>query len=137
MEKNPKKSKFNYKEELAKIKALSALLEDRKQLKEYYTEILKLDKMLLDAGIPHETGRAQDGYQIYFPSSEETLYYGDAIQFTGSIGAAENKLEIMGLLTPEEEKANGVLGHQTAEEVFNRWKTYWTSIQEANMEEDS
>jgi hypothetical protein len=88
------------------------------RLDESYTEILKLDKMLTDANIPHTLDRFFDGWQICYPNNDGRV--ADAIQHFGSYGNTENLLEIMGLLTPEEEEHDSVLGHLTAEDVFNR-----------------
>ena len=87
------------------------------RLDESYTEILKLDKMLTDANIPHTLDRYFDGWQICYPNNDGRV--ADAIQHFGSYGNAENLLEIMGLIKPEE-TSDSVLGHLTAEDVFNR-----------------
>ena len=90
-----------------------------------YTEILKLDEMLNIAGIPHVTARMFDGWQVCYPDKRVTgNLVMDAIQHYGSYGNDENRLEIMGLLTPEEEEYDDVLGHLTAEEVFGRIKKH-------------
>lgn len=87
-------------------------------LDESYTEILKLDKMLTEANIPHTLERLFDGWTIIYPSKDKNVV-ADAIQHYGSYGNAENLLEIMGLIEPEE-TPDCVLGHLTAEDVFNR-----------------
>ena len=86
-------------------------------LDESYTEILKLDKMLTDANIPHTLDRFLDGWQICYPNNNGRV--ADAIQHFGSYGNAENLLEIMGLVKFEE-TSDSVLGHLTAEDVFKR-----------------
>ena len=87
------------------------------RLDENYTEILKLDKMLTDAKIPHTLDRFLDGWRvIYFVNGNRVA---DAIQHYGSYGNTENLLEIMGLVKPEE-TSDSVLGHLTADDVFNR-----------------
>ena len=87
------------------------------RLDESYTEILKLDKMLTDANIPHTLDRFLDGWQvIYFVNGNRIS---DAIQHYGSYGNTENLLEIMGLVKPEE-TSDSVLGHLTADDVFTR-----------------
>ena len=86
-------------------------------LDESYTEILKLDKMLTDANIPHTLDRFFDGWQICYPNNDGRV--ADAIQHYGSYGNTENLLEIMGLVKPEE-TSDSVLGHLTADDVFNR-----------------
>lgn len=92
------------------------------RLDESYTEILKLDKMLTDANIPHTLDRFLDGWQvIYFVNGKRIA---DAIQNHGSYGNAENLLEIMGLVKPEETE-DSVLGHLTAEDVFKRMSEHY------------
>ena len=49
----------------------------------------------------------------------------DAIEHSGSYGSKKDLLEIMGLLTPEEQKLNSVLGYLTAREVFERIERDW------------
>ena len=87
-----------------------------------YTEILKLDKMLTDANIPHTLDRFLDGWQVIYPSEEKRV--ADAIQHYGSYGNTENLLEIMGLVKPEE-TSDSVLGHLTADDVFNRMSEHY------------
>lgn len=90
---------------------------------ENYTEILELDKMLNDAEIPHTLERFVDGWQVCYPNQEKIV--ADAIEHYGSYGSSENLLEIMGLLTPEEAKHDSVLGHLTAENVFERMRAHY------------
>lgn len=94
------------------------------RLDESYTEILKLDKMLTDANIPHTLDRFMDGWQVIYPSKEKRV--ADAIQHYGSYGNTENLLEIMGLVKPSE-TSDSVLGHLTAEDVFNRMKEHYAT----------
>ena len=97
-----------------------------------YQEILKLDDMLNKANVPHILKRMFDGWQVCYPSDDEKDMVMDAIEHFGSFGKEDDKLEIMGLLTPEEEKDDLVLGHLTADEVFMRiWYHYqyqWESF---------
>lgn len=95
---------------------------------EKYREILKLDKMLTEAGIPHTLERAIDGWQVCYPVSRRTDHYNcvmDAVENAGSYGHEKDLLEIMGLLTPEEADYDSVAGYLTAENVFNRIKKHW------------
>lgn len=93
-----------------------------------YNEIHKLHEMLLDAGIEHEFVERRKylgdsgldwGYQIcvYRPDGERLI---SVIEGFGTYGEANDLLEIMGLLTPEEEELNSVCGWLTAEDVFGR-----------------
>ena len=93
-------------------------------LNERYTEILKLDKMLDEAEIPHTLNRSMDGWQVCYPSVGEDCV-ADAIETFGSYGNEENLLEIMGLLTPEELEHDSVLGYLTAENVFERMRAHY------------
>lgn len=93
-----------------------------------YNEIVKLHEMLLEAEIEHEFVRRNEhlrdsgfdwGYQIivYRPDDERLI---SVIEGFGTYGEANDLLEIMGLLTPEEEELNSVCGWLTAEDVFER-----------------
>ena len=102
------------------------------------TEILRLKVMLEQANIPFKFYRKMGGFQIEIYSAKDGRLLCDAIEYKGSMGYEENLIEIAGALegtpaTPEEK--NGatdledyidyyadVLGHLTAEEVFNRFK---------------
>lgn len=110
-----------------------------------YQEILKLDRMLTDASIPHTLDRLFDGWQVCYPTREEPELVMDAIEHYGSYGKDEDKLEIMGLLTPVEEECDSVLGHLTAEDVFERirkhhngeWDKYVNDLVKKTSEEDT
>lgn len=98
-----------------------------------YTEIIRLHGLLEENDIPHVIRRWMDGWMVCYPVARplENCVM-DAIEMTGSYGASEDKLEIQGLLTPEEEEYDSVVGHLTAENVFERIKKHW----EENKEED-
>lgn len=110
-----------------------------------YQEILKLDRMLTDASIPHTLDRLFDGWQVCYPTREESELVMDAIEHYGSYGKDEDKLEIMGLLTPDEEEYDSVLGYLTAEDVFERirkhhngeWDKYVNDLVKKTSEEDA
>ena len=89
-----------------------------------YIEILKLHRLLEDAEIPHTTERFLDGWQVCYPSScgDRVL---SAIEHLGSYGRERDLIEIMGLLTPEEEVCDQVAGYLTAENVFRRIKRHY------------
>ena len=102
-------------------------------------EIERLHKMLTDAGIEHEwrdRSYGPDGHKFSMdlPWGWQIIVYmknGDrlvsAIEGYGSYGFGMNgeqgdSIEIVGLLTPEEEQYDSVVGYLTAEEVFRRIK---------------
>ena len=89
-----------------------------------YQEILKLDALLTEKGIPHTLQKHMDGWQVIYPEDGEERVL-DAIEHFGSYGNEEDLLEIMGLLTPEEEENDSVLGYLTAEEVCKRIEQHW------------
>lgn len=53
---------------------------------------------------------------------EDGFRYLSVIQSFGSYGREEDLLEISGLLTPEEDEQDSVVGYLTAENVFERIK---------------
>ena len=93
-----------------------------------YQEILRLDAMLTEKQIPHTCQKAMDGWQVIYPQDGKKRVM-DAIEHFGSYGNEQDKLEIMGLLTPEEKKNDTVLGYLSAEEVFSRIDRHWKEAQ--------
>lgn len=86
----------------------------------YTTEILKLDKMLTTARIPHHLHTFADGWQICYPNVEEaTDAICDVICHSGSYGHEQDLLEIMGLVDTET-VGDEVEGYLTAQDVFSR-----------------
>ena len=92
---------------------------------EAYQEILRLDKLLTDAQIPHSIDRSGDGWHIVYPSHGARNVVCSVIEYTGSFGARLDLLEIKGLLNPDERKFDLVVGFLTAENVFGRIKRDW------------
>ena len=93
-----------------------------------YQEILRLDAMLTEKQIPHTCQKVMDGWQVIYPQDGKKRVM-DAIENFGSYGNEQDKLEIMGLLTPEEKKNDTVLGYLSAEEVFSRIDRHWKEAQ--------
>ncbi|MBP5410895.1 MAG: hypothetical protein J6Y26_03185 [Lachnospiraceae bacterium] len=102
-----------------------------------YTAIFKLKDMLTAAGIPFEfmdrTNTFHESFQIIYPSLAmwRGKWDGKDVDFPvnamcsvvegfGTYGAEQDLLEIMGLLTPEEEENGSVTGFLTPENVFER-----------------
>jgi hypothetical protein len=90
-----------------------------------YTEILKLDGMLSEAGIPHTLHPRYGGWQILYPSEEARVL--SAIEHRYSSGRYQDTIEIMGLLTAKERAHYLVKGYMTANEVFARIKAHYDS----------
>ena len=95
-----------------------------------YKEIWRLHEMLTAAGIPHEFEQNCDGWQVFYPVADEDKVVMDAIEHRGSYGSEDDLLEIMGLLTEEEEKEDSVKGWLTAQEVFDRIEAHWSGKNE-------
>lgn len=106
-------------------------VDDSIVLNENYQAILALDVMLNNAKIPHETVRCFDGWQIIYPEDGSGLVM-DAIEHYGSYGKERDLIEIMGLLTTEEEQYDSVVGNLTAENVFARIKAHWDKTNEVD-----
>jgi len=112
-----------------------------------YTEFDKLVKMLNDAKIPYERNDDDPNSEYFKLTSNapiKRIVYGkfpekhkfcicSVICGHGSYGGNEGLLEIMGLLTPEEEERDSVAGYLTAEDVFNRIKNHYDSNKEEEV----
>lgn len=97
------------------------------QLNTAYTEITRLHNLLANNQIPHDFHRLYDGWQICYPSDKNIII--SAIQHYGSYGAANNRIEIMGGIVPDDGTMDSVLGHLTAENVFGRIVTMYKTKQ--------
>lgn len=85
---------------------------------ERYQEIIVLHNMLSASKIPHTFETMYDGWQVIYPNNKDRV--ADAVEHFGSYGEQDDKLEIMGLLTPEEETHDTVLGWLSAKDVYDR-----------------
>lgn len=100
-------------------------------MKVNYKEIFKLKTMLDAENIDYEfydrsiTNMKDEFNKLHF----QIIIYKDkdkkqrlisVIEGTYTFGSEQDKLEIMGCLTEDEEKFDSVVGYLTAEEVFNR-----------------
>ena len=89
-----------------------------------YKEIFKLKHLLDINDIPYEIEMGYfNGAVIAYPDNVNTIC--SAIEHDGSYGKHYDKIEIMGLLTEEEQKYGEVIGYLTAEDVFSRIKTHY------------
>ncbi len=91
---------------------------------EAYQEILLLDKLLTEAGIPHEIERAGDGWHICYPTMKGRVIC-SVVEYTGTYGYRSDLLEIKGLLNKAERKYDSVVGFLSAEKVFARIQEDW------------
>ena len=89
----------------------------------YKREPIRLASMCLAHNIPFEIAEYWNGFIVAYPSLEERV--SDAVCHDGSYGRHIGLLEMMGLLTKEELEYDSVLGHLTAEQVFERWHKHW------------
>lgn len=96
-----------------------------------YKEIFKLKEMLEKAGIPHKFINwktewfRHEKWQITYPNVEPQNCICSCIEGFGTYGEEQDLLEIRGLLTEEEFENDSVLGHLTAEEVFERIEKHY------------
>jgi hypothetical protein len=91
-------------------------------------EILNLANMLKQENIPFECRELYGGYQVGYPvlpPSDAVVC--DAIEHAFSYGYSSDRLELRGLLTPDEEEEDSVVGFLTAQEVFDRIKSHYES----------
>ena len=128
-----------------------------------YTEIFKLKEMLELAEIPYlfidkykeekilmnknNYLKMLEHYQILiyddmrdmmhegelYPILEEEKRVISIIQGYGTYGSNVDLLEIMGLLTEEEEKEGSVVGYLSAENVFDRIEKYYKNKKESGI----
>ena len=99
---------------------------------EQYKEIFRLKDMLEENNIPFEFNFMVDimGYQIAYPENGLNRIC-SVIETSSSYGHENDLLEIMGLLTDEENKYDDVAGNLTAEDVFERIKNDYMNKKEA------
>ena len=99
--------------------------ENRKLMKnnEYLNEYLK-DKEYYQILLFNDFREVMEHYNTYKVFDNEKRII-SIVQGYGTYGEEDDLLEIMGLLTEEEEKIDDVTGYLTAEDVFNRIIKYF------------
>ena len=105
--------------------------EDRKLMKnnEYLNEYLK-DKEYYQILLFNDFREVMEHYNTYKVFDNEKRII-SIVQGYGTYGEEDDLLEIMGLLTEEEEKIDDVTGYLTAEDVFNRIVKYFKNKSES------
>lgn len=105
--------------------------EDRKLMEnnEYLNEYLK-DKEYYQILLFNDFREVMEHYNTYKVFDNEKRII-SIVQGYGTYGEEDDLLEIMGLLTEEEEKIDDVTGYLTAEDVFNRIVKYFKDKSES------
>ena len=105
--------------------------ENRKLMKnnEYLNEYLK-DKEYYQILLFNDFREVMERYNTYKVFDNEKIII-SIVQGYGTYGEEDDLLEIMGLLTEEEEKIDSVTGYLTAEDVFNRIIKYFKDKSES------
>ena len=105
--------------------------ENRKLMKnnEYLNEYLK-DKEYYQILLFNDFREVMEHYNTYKVFDNEKRII-SIVQGYGTYGEEDDLLEIMGLLTEEEEKIDSVTGYLTAEDVFNRIVKYFKNKSES------
>ena len=105
--------------------------ENRKLMKnnEYLNEYLK-DKEYYQILLFDDFREVMEHYNTYKVFDNEKRII-SIVQGYGTYGEEDDLLEIMGLLTEEEEKIDSVTGYLTAEDVFNRIVKYFKDKSES------
>lgn len=92
--------------------------------------LTELRRLLNEAGIPYE-----DNSELLRVSIMDRVWYRrdgnvicSAVWGMGSYGYEDGLIEIMGLLTDEEQEKDDVVGYLTPEEVFRRIKKDWETF---------
>ena len=88
-----------------------------------FREIIRLADMLACAGVPFTLHRHLDGWQLIYPVKDHKPV--SVIQHSYSYGGPQDKLELEGLRTLAEKKADAIMGFMSAEEVFARISRHW------------
>lgn len=92
---------------------------------------MKYDMLTAD-NVPHSFRKLYDGWQVSYPchmTNGERVC--SAIETRTSYGHKDDLLEIMGLLTADEEENDSVCGWLTADDVYLRIVSHYQNTQEA------
>ena len=108
--------------------------EDRKLMEnnEYLNEYLK-DKEYYQILLFNDFREVMEHYNTYKVFDNEKRII-SIVQGYGTYGEEDDLLEIMGLLTEEEEKIDSVTGYLTAENVFDRIVKYFKDKSEVRID---
>ena len=88
-----------------------------------YNDILLLKYLLEKEEIPFDFDELFGGYVLAYPSKEGCVC--SVIEHNYSYGSSSDLLEIMGLLTKDEEDQDDVAGYLTSLDVYDRIKAHW------------
>lgn len=89
-----------------------------------FSEMDKLEQLLVEEDIPYEKSRMFGGKHLIYPCNGDDRVC-SVILHKGSYGREKGLLEIMGLLTDKELEGDDVVGYLTADDVFGRIKRHW------------
>lgn len=107
---------------------------DQKQAKEFAdflhntdcSELFYLLGLLEGDGVPYEIEFLYGGIHIGYPVLDPDYIACSVVLHRFSYGHEDGLFEIMGLLTEEEQKHDGVVGSLSAYDVYKRLREDWT-----------
>ena len=106
------------------------------ELKEKYKQIFILKRALKKANIPFEFFEKEAfGYHLCYPNRENCVC--SVIENICSYGNDWDLLEIMGLLTDEEQEFDAVAGYLSACDVFNKIRADWLKNRDMLQEREN
>lgn len=94
---------------------------------EKYQEILRLDKMLTEAGIPHVTEPYFEAWSISYPTKEHPAIWALCIGAMYNCESKSKPLHLIGFMEIDGDKFAFTYDDEiTAEKVFKRIETHYT-----------
>lgn len=91
-------------------------------MRENYKEIIKLQNMLVQNGIPFAISSFKNGCSITVYLKDNKTEIGCASEYDGSIGGNSDLLELIGPLHKTEYDNDSMIGNVTANDAFIRFK---------------